>query len=200
MFKFLAGLFGNEGDVTPVKTDDVLEYNDALEAQKRENARLETRIAIMREIQADLEQQQENLRDDNKALERKHRDELQAAEEATEDGIRAAKKEARESLIETEDKLEELKRELKRLESDKKISEREIEQMIQINDEKNALELEQKTLEIQKTADKKVQKIREDYQEKLEEIREEQISAGDERFEQLLARLPEVKGRIKGDL
>lgn len=176
-----------------------LDYNDALEAALRATARLEADIELFRGQRVELETCVAGLEADARELVKSHNRDLEDAQDSVEAEIRAAKRAAAADLITLTEEKEDLQLQIDRLNSARKIADQEVEHMVRLADEASKLEVREATLEIQEKANTKIQTVKDNYQTKLEEIREEQVGAGDERFEQLLAALPQYKGKVKSN-
>ncbi len=110
--------------------------------------------------------------------------------------INALKRE-RTSLKETE--IPNLKREIKKLESQRKIEDEEIKHMLKMKEEREALEREKFETKCTREKDDEIAKVKDEYANKLRDRLEQDIERGDARFVQILQRLPTATIEMKED-
>lgn len=186
-----------------VSSPDVLvDYDDVLEGYRRAQERDERRIIDMRQKIEDLEGVEERVSSSILEMQRECDNRLYESDLANSRAKKVAATDAEEAVLKAErDVAEELrnaKEALAEVQSTHLIKQREIEQMVTMNDERGKLEIERKVVELAKEQQDAIQKVREEYSTKLEEIQKKQIEDGDKRFEAILARLPDTKVRLSG--
>lgn len=109
-----------------------------------------------------------------------------------------------ETLEENKEKLEdekvELKSEVAGLKSQKKIEEEQIKHLVRIKDEKRDLEFQKREVTKDAARAEEVAKVKNEYQDKLTDQLNKQIDDNNDRYAQILKRLPDVNVRLKGDI
>ena len=110
--------------------------------------------------------------------------------------LKAAKASETDSL----NRVAKLERDIKGLESTRKIADEDIQHMIKLNEGQQALE--KREFEVEKEAEKAeaIAEAKDEYRDKLEVIQKEQIKAGEKLVEQVLARLPDASMKIKASV
>lgn len=107
-------------------------------------------------------------------------------------------------LLKEKEKLEKeivsLEKKIAQLESKKKIEEEEIKHLVKIATEKREIEFQKKEMQIEKDADSKVMKVKQDYQDKIESNLHKQIEDTKQMYAEILARLPNISVKLKGDV
>lgn len=93
-----------------------------------------------------------------------------------------------------------LKDELAELKQTKKMEEEDIKHMVKIHKERNAIELEKKTAELERAKHNEVAEVKDDYRDKMETRLQTEVTNMKEMYGQILERLPKVTARLKGDL
>ena len=93
---------------------------------------------------------------------------------------------------------DELKRKVKDLTLDKKISEEDIKHMVKLKLEAADVATEKKELKLQRASDKKVMDIKLEYQNKTEKGLQEQLKDLKSMYESVLQRLPDVNVKLQG--
>ena len=99
-----------------------------------------------------------------------------------------------------EKEIEKLDKEVSQLKSQKKIEEEEIKHLVKIKDEKREIEYQRKEIEIQKKSDDEVMQVKIEYQNKIESNLQKQIADAKSMYSEILARLPNIAVRLKGDV
>lgn len=93
-----------------------------------------------------------------------------------------------------------LKSEVEGLKSKKKIEEEQIKHLVKLKDEKRDIEIQKKELTMQAEKATAIAEVKDSYQDKLTEQLQSQISDNNERYAQILKRLPDVNVRLKGEV
>lgn len=86
-----------------------------------------------------------------------------------------------------------LKEEVEDLKLKKKIEQEDIEHLVKMKMERNEIKHEKKVSEADANAEKKIAEATKSFNDKLTEILKKQIEDGNDRFEQILNRLPDVQ-------
>lgn len=119
-----------------------------------------------------------------------------------------------ENFIETEERKKELEGKVKELEKDnrrlkeeyedlklkKKMEEEDIKHMVKIKEERIEVENSRKQLELERAKDAEVAKIKDGYRDKIEKNLEKEMGRMQEMYKEILARLPNVNVRMKGEV
>lgn len=99
--------------------------------------------------------------------------------------------------LELEREVRKLNKEVLELKSKKKIEEEEIKHLVKITNEKRDIEFTKKEIEVKKEADEKVYAVREEYQKKVEDNLQKQITDIKETNAQILKRFSfNMKGEV----
>lgn len=99
------------------------------------------------------------------------------------------------ALATLKDEIEQLKREKATLDNEHKIAEEDVKHLMKIHEESVAVEKQKFELDLTKKSDEKIAKIKDEHQEELKKMLTDQLTAGDGRFEQILAILGSGKKR-----
>ena len=96
--------------------------------------------------------------------------------------------------------MSDLKSEVKQLKQDRKIEEEDIKHMIKMREE--AVEVEKQKFEMtcERKKDTEVAAVKDEHRDKLEALLQNQIKDGKELYTEILARLPSINVRMKGDV
>ena len=127
---------------------------------------------------------------------------LKAEKEALEKEVRILKaKLADESVLDgLKQQIRTLKDDLADLKQTKKMEEEDIKHMVKIHKERNAIELEKKTAELERAKHNEVAKVKDDYRDKMEVRLQTEVATIKEMYGEVLKRLPNVTARLKGNL
>lgn len=127
---------------------------------------------------------------------------LKAQKEALEKEVRILKaKLADESVLDNlKRQIRTLKDDLAELKQTKKMEEEDIKHMVKINKERNAIELEKKTAELERAKHNEVAQVKDDYRDKMETRLQSEVTNMKEMYGEVLKRLPNVSARLKGDI
>ena len=115
------------------------------------------------------------------------------------------------AAIDLEEKIDRLEQERLKLKADNeqladekralvqgnKLAENEIRHLVKIKEEKNAIELERKMVELEREQQKAIAEVKDKYQDKVEANLNEQLTGMKEMYGQILERLPDVNARLK---
>jgi len=90
-----------------------------------------------------------------------------------------------------------LKDEIRDLKQEHKVAEEDIKHMLKMHEDRKDLEIAKIRQEEEAKTATEVAKVKDEYQDKQIAFLRESISSGDERFEKILERLPDVNARLK---
>ncbi len=93
-----------------------------------------------------------------------------------------------------------LAREVEDLKSKKKIEEEKIKHLVKLKDEKREIEFQRREMKIEAEKDIEVAKVKDTYRDKLEENLITQKDDIKSMYSEILARLPNINARLKGDI
>ena len=93
-----------------------------------------------------------------------------------------------------------LKDELSELKQTKKMEEEDIKHMVKIHKERNAIELEKKTMELEREKQNEVAKVKDEYRDKTEVQLKSESTNMKEMYGQILKRLPNISANLKGGI
>ena len=99
----------------------------------------------------------------------------------------------RKSIREAKDELADVKHQ-------KKMEDEDIKHMVKMSKEKNELELQKKLMEYEGDKDKAIAAVKDEYRDKMEGRLQLEVDNMKEMYGQILARLPDVTARLKGDI
>jgi len=99
----------------------------------------------------------------------------------------------------TNDKMT-LKQQCEEMKLKKKLDEEDIKHMVKMKEEKLEMTFQKKVLEVEKIHDEKLMKTKDQYRDKMEERLEKETANIKSMYEDILARLPNVNVRLKGDV
>jgi len=127
---------------------------------------------------------------------------LKAQKEELEKEVRMLKSELADETIKNrpEKEIRSLKNELAEVVQKKKMEEDDIKHMVKIHKERNAIELEKKTMELEREKQNEVAVVKDNYKDKMEERLQFEVTNMKEMYGQILERLPNVSARLKGDI
>ena len=111
-------------------------------------------------------------------------------------------------------KIKELEREIERLRDDKqaakddladlkhrkKIEEEDIKHMVRMKEERLEVENQKKQAELEREKDQAIAQVKDEYRDKMEERLQKEVAGIKEMYSEVLARLPNVTARLKGDI
>jgi len=86
--------------------------------------------------------------------------------------------------------------EIDRLKSKKKIEEEDIKHMLKLQEERMSLEKEKFKVQMEREKDAAIAKVKDEYRDKLEQFLVQKNKESDQRFTEILARLPDVNMSI----
>ena len=99
----------------------------------------------------------------------------------------------------TNDKMT-LKQQCEEMKLKKKLDEEDIKHMVKMKEEKLEMTFQKKVLEVEKIHDEKLMKTKDQYRDKMEERLEKETANIKSMYEDILARLPNVNVRLKGEV
>lgn len=102
------------------------------------------------------------------------------------ESLKAKEFSAREDKRKAEDDLAKVKHE-------KKLETEDIKHMIKMKEEKNALELEKKKVDVEREYFNKIEAVKDDYRTKLEDLLKNQIKDGKESHDKLMEHMPKIE-------
>jgi len=119
-----------------------------------------------------------------------------------------------ENFVETQERKEELEKQVKQLEKDnrklkeeyedlklkKKMEEEDIKHMVKIKEERMEVENSKKTLDLERKKDSEVAKVKDEYRDKIEKNLEKEMGRMQEMYKEILARLPNVNVKMRGEV
>lgn len=108
------------------------------------------------------------------------------------------------SALETErdrlnDSLLGAKNDLSELKQKKKMEDENIRHLVRIKEEKVQIEQAKKQVELERQQQEAIAAVKDQYRDKMEVELQKQIARGDRMYSEILARLPDVSVRLKGD-
>ena len=93
-----------------------------------------------------------------------------------------------------------LKQQCEEMKLKKKLDEEDIKHMVKMKEEKLEMTFQKRVLEVEKAHDEKLMKTKDQYRDKMEERLEKETANIKSMYEDILARLPNVNVRLKGDV
>jgi len=99
----------------------------------------------------------------------------------------------------TNDKMK-LKQQCEEMKLQKKLDLEDIKHMVKMKEEKLNIEYEKKVLAVEKTHDEKLMGIKDQYRDKMEARLEKETANIKSMYEDILARLPSINVRLKGEV
>jgi len=99
----------------------------------------------------------------------------------------------------TNDKMT-IKQQCEEMKLKKKLDEEDIKHMVKMKEEKLEMTFQKKVLEVEKSHDEKLMKTKDQYRDKMEERLEKETANIKSMYEDILARLPNVNVRLKGEV
>jgi len=99
-----------------------------------------------------------------------------------------------------EDKILSLKKDLTKVELNKKIGEEDIKHMVKMAKERNGIELEKKIMVVEKEKANEIAAVKDKYRDKLEIRLQSEVENIKEMYGQILNRLPNITAKIKGSI
>ena len=93
-----------------------------------------------------------------------------------------------------------LKQQCEEMKLKKKMDEEDIKHMVKMKEEKLDMEFQKKVLEVEKSHDEKLMETKDQYRDKMEERLEKETANIKSMYEDILARLPNVNVRLKGEV
>jgi chromosome segregation ATPase len=93
-----------------------------------------------------------------------------------------------------------LKEEVEDLKLKKKVSEEDIKHMTKMKEEKLDIDHQKKVLELERGKQEAIATVKDAYQDKQEKTLNKQIEEGNKRYAEILARIPDINVKLKGDI
>ena len=94
----------------------------------------------------------------------------------------------------------ELKEEIEQLKSRKKIEEEDIKHMVRLKEERMEVEFEKKSLQMEREKEEAINQVKEQYRDKVEKDLKTQIDRMQSMYSEVLARLPNITAKLKGEV
>ena len=90
--------------------------------------------------------------------------------------------------------------ELAELKQAKKMEDENIRHLVKLKEEKMQIELDKKEVALERKQQEEIARVKDEYRDKQESTLQKQIADGKEMYAEILARLPNVNVRLKGDV
>lgn len=98
------------------------------------------------------------------------------------------------------DNLLKVKNDLSELKQKKKMEDEDIRHLVKLKESKLEIENEKKQVERERVQQEAIAAVKDEYRDKQESTLQKQIDASEERYAEILARLPNVSVRLKGEV